>query len=596
MQLKSKYIDHYRFFYRFLGVKIWVGLALKFIVGLLDGLGLALFFPLFKLAETNEIKNTENLGALKYLVDGFELLNIPMNLESILILLSLLFILKGTISFVEGRYRVKLQQLFVTKMRYESIEMLSNLSYLHFLNSDSGRIQSTLSGEVVKVVQAYSSLFGVLQNIVLIIVYVALAMVANVQFAIFVALGGLLTNFFFRFIFKRTQQLSDSLTVEGHRYQGLLIQMIAFFKYLKATDTVSKYKKRLNSSVRNVERFNTRIGILKAFVLALREPLIILVVVAVLYVQVRVFEQSITVMILSLMFFYRALSYLMTLQNNWNAFLAVSGSLKNIKNFSTELMSNREHSGGAKYEGFNHSISINQGVFQFDSQEQPALNNISIKIEKNTTAAFVGLSGSGKTTLINVLSGLLPLNSGEVLIDDIKMSDMDIKSYRHRIGYITQEPIIFNDTLFNNVAFFDEPTEENYSRFWNALEQASLNEFVQQLPNREQAKMGINGLSLSGGQKQRVSIARELYKDIDILIMDEATSALDSETERIVQESVDNLQGSLTILVIAHRLSTIKYVDEVFFMKEGEILDKGSFDELYSSNVEFKRLVDLQKL
>jgi len=210
--------------------------------------------------------------------------------------------------------------------------------------------------------------------------------------------------------------------------------------------------------------------------------------------------------------------------------------------------------------------------------------------------AFVGESGSGKTTLVNVLAGLIQLRSGTLHIDGTNRDELDINTYQRRIGYITQDPVIFSDTIFNNITFWDEPTAENYARFEKAISQASIKDFIEMHPDKENAELANNGVNLSGGQKQRISIARELYKDVDILILDEATSALDSETERSIQENIDSLHGKYTVLIVAHRLSTIKRVDTIVIMNRGAILQKGSFQELLSNSPVFKKMIDLQEL
>src|SRR5690606_9681850 len=160
----------------------------------------------------------------------------------------------------------------------------------------------------------------------------------------------------------------------------------------------------------------------------------------------------------------------------------------------------------------------------------------------------------------------------------------------------TQEPVIFNETIFNNVTFWDTYSPESYQRFEQAIKRASLEEFVHSLPDREHSKLGNNGINLSGGQRQRVSIARELYKDIDILILDEATSALDSETEKAIQEGMEELQGKYTLLMVAHRLSTIKNADRIIVLSKGEIVDEGSFEELIIKSPRFQRMVELQEV
>ena len=220
------------------------------------------------------------------------------------------------------------------------------------------------------------------------------------------------------------------------------------------------------------------------------------------------------------------------------------------------------------------------------------LQDINLSLHRNETLALVGESGSGKTTLMNILSGLLQPTTGQMRVDGQDAAELDISSYQNRIGYITQEAVIFDDTVFNNVTFWAERTDANLQRFWAALEKASIAEFVRTQPDAEDARLGNNGINLSGGQKQRISIARELYKDVDFLFMDEATSALDSETERAIQDNIDQLKGQYTILIIAHRLSTIKNADRVVVLKQGRIDHIGTYEELIAQSVSFKRMVE----
>src|SRR5690606_17764987 len=154
-------------------------------------------------------------------------------------------------------------------------------------------------------------------------------------------------------------------------------------------------------------------------------------------------------------------------------------------------------------------------------------------IPKNTTIALIGESGSGKTTLANLIAGLIEPNKGEMLIDGVRINTLNLNSYRSQIGYISQEPVIFSDDIFNNITFWAERTPENEERFWEVVKLASLEDFIQSQSKQELTLLGDNGILISGGQKQRISIARELYKNAEILIFDEATSALDSETEKV---------------------------------------------------------------
>jgi subfamily B ATP-binding cassette protein MsbA len=190
----------------------------------------------------------------------------------------------------------------------------------------------------------------------------------------------------------------------------------------------------------------------------------------------------------------------------------------------------------------------------------------------------------------------MPLDNGQLFIDGINSRELDLNTFQQRIGYITQDPVVFNDTVFNNVTFWDERTPDNLERFRAALRKAHVDTVIDAMPDGDQTILGANGVNLSGGQKQRISIARELYKQIDILVLDEATSALDSETEKNIQENIDELKGHYTILVVAHRLSTIKDADRIIFMKQGEIEMVDNFDGLLRQSPTFSRMVKLQEL
>jgi ABC-type multidrug transport system fused ATPase/permease subunit len=284
----------------------------------------------------------------------------------------------------------------------------------------------------------------------------------------------------------------------------------------------------------------------------------------------------------------------MQVQMEWNKFLSVSGSLENIQEFSQELASHQETAKPLKFERLQTAISIESAYLKLG--DTSILQDVSLEVRRNETIALVGESGSGKTSFINMLCGLLPPTKGSVKVDGVDLQDLDIMSYQQRIGYITQEPIIFNDTIFNNVTFFAEPNETNRARFREALQRAHLTAFVESCTEREQSLLGNNGINLSGGQKQRIAIARELFKDVDILLMDEATSALDTATEREIKANIDELRGLYTIIIVAHRLSTIRDVDRVVVFNQGRIESIATYEDLLVESPSFKRMVQLQEV
>ena len=592
-KLLKKYFQYFFYFYSHLRYRIFISMVLSLLVGVMDGFGLAMFIPLLQMVDAGSAPpDSSNLGNMSFLVDIFSYLGISMTLGVVLMVIFIFFAMKGGLKFAEGYLRVINEQLFIRKIRTRNIRGLSDFSYNIFVNSDSGRIQNTFSGEVEKVKQAYRYYFMSFQYGIFVAVYIFMAFFANPQFALLVAIGGLLTNLVFRRLHKVTKTLSKKITTDSHSFQGLLIQKVFYFKYLKATGLIHRYADKLIQTNEKIQESNKRAGLISATLSSVREPLIILVVVLVIIVQVKYFSQTIGVIIFSLLLFYRGLVSLMGTQNFWNLFLGVSGSLHNMTQFNQELKAGKEVTGARSYEGFHNDIRFEDVSFVYDDHR--ILNRINLQIPRNQTIAIVGESGSGKTTLINVLTGLLKPNEGRLLIDGSNLQDFNIETFQQHIGYITQEPVIFNDTIFNNVTFWDEPTEANKERFYSALHKASIYDFVMKQPLQGDALLGNNGINVRGGQKQRLSIARELYKEVDFLFMDEATSALDSETEKAIQDNIEQLKGRYTIIIIAHRLSTIKDADRIIILNKGAIQDEGSFDELISKSPTFRKMVELQ--
>ena len=586
---------HLSYFYKHLGYKVFVSFLLSLLVGVLDGFGLTMFFPLLEMVDGKPTDNSGGLGGLTFLIDGIEALGISLNIYSVLVIITVFFLLKGIMKFFEQFYNVTTRQYFVRKLRYENVNKFANYKYEAFVLSDNGRIQNTLTGEVEKVSQAYRNYFMAIQSGVLVFVYIVFAIITNAQFALLVVIGGGLSNLLYKQVYIKTKETSRKITRGGHVFQGLLIQKVAFFKYLKATNQIRKYSQKLRLAIDDIVKSEIRIGFFNSLLAAAREPIVIIVIVAVIMFQVSFFSADMGVIVLSLLFFYRSLTSLVSMQNYWNQYLNVSGALENMQSFMLELSIEQEKHGKHKVDSLNNSINLHNVGFSYSNS--PVLTNISLKINKNETVAFVGESGSGKTTLVNLISGLLTPMGGEIYLDDIPYKEIDVSTLQNKIGYITQEPVIFNDTVFNNITFWAEDTPENKERFWKALNSASIDTFVKNLHKREDSSLGHSGVLVSGGQKQRLSIARELYKnDIEILIMDEATSALDSENEFIIQQNLALLKGRYTILVVAHRLSTIKDADKIVLVDKGAVVEVGTFNELIKSSPRFREMALLQEV
>lgn len=228
-----------------------------------------------------------------------------------------------------------------------------------------------------------------------------------------------------------------------------------------------------------------------------------------------------------------------------------------------------------------------------EGKQELVLNDVSLEIIKGQTIAIVGKSGAGKSTLIDLLPRFQDCSSGDILIDEVSIKDLDINMLRSVVGIVSQESILFNDTIFGNIAF---GKDVNINDVIEAARAANAHDFISKLPKGYYTNIGDRGLNLSGGERQRICIARAILKNPSILLLDEATSALDTESERLVQNSLENLMRGRTTLVIAHRLSTIINADKIIVMDKGQIIEQGTHQELLSQKGAYSDLVKLQTL
>lgn len=240
---------------------------------------------------------------------------------------------------------------------------------------------------------------------------------------------------------------------------------------------------------------------------------------------------------------------------------------------------------------FKKEISVKNLSFSYENADKITLQNINLKIQKGSTVAIVGETGSGKSTFLDLLLGVLQADNGRILLDEIDLKQKT-KSWQQKIGFVPQAIYLLEDSIKANIALGNYPEQVNKDLLMEAIENAELQDFIDELPQGIDTILGEKGLRVSGGQRQRIGIARALYQKPEILIFDEATSALDANTEEKINQSLAKLKGKITTIIVAHRLSTVKNADEIFFFEQGKLINSGNFNELYEKNPKFKKMAD----
>ena len=270
------------------------------------------------------------------------------------------------------------------------------------------------------------------------------------------------------------------------------------------------------------------------------------------------------------------------------AYSSLQESRASLERIDTLLDTEHEKEGSIKIDGFRKSIRFEQVTFTFPGNNAPVLKDINLEIRQGEMLAVVGRSGVGKSTLADLIPKFLLPSSGRLTIDGTDVNDIETSSLREQIGIVSQDVVLFNDTVRENIAFGRQGASD--AEIVEAAKMAYADEFIRELPDKYNTIIGERGMKLSGGQRQRIAIARAILKNPPILILDEATSSLDSVSEEIVQKALDQLMKSRTTIVIAHRLSTIKNVDRILIIEKGRIADMGKHEELLAANPAYREL------
>ena len=387
------------------------------------------------------------------------------------------------------------------------------------------------------------------------------------------------------------QNLSRISAQENGTLTKWLIQSIHGFKYLISTNQMDQLKIYINRSISILTSTQIKSGVAGAFTQSVREPIAVVFIMLIVYVQLFIFNLRLEPILVSIVLFYRALNSTLAVQSAFQTTFQNIGSMELVHE---EFLNQKKH----QIESFKKEILLNNVSFNYENSLE-GINGISIKIPSKSTIAIVGKSGSGKTTLVDLITLTHKNQNGAILIDGVSTNYINKSSWRNQIGYVSQDTIIFDDTIANNITMWkDDANKENIKdKIRKVAQQANILEFIDSLKAGFDTVVGDRGILLSGGQKQRIFIARELFRNPNILILDEATSALDSESEKNIQDSIESLKGKITVIIIAHRLSTIKKVDNIYLLDKGKIIEKGSYEYLKNdNNSKFNEIVELQLL
>ena len=572
---------------RLIGNRIYILIALVSIVGFVEGAGVTLFFPILQ----SGFGDDKLSKAMKFVFDVFHL---EFSFALILALISVFFILRSIFLIFYTKYFGGLSANLLISLRRRVLKKIFTADYIYILKKEIGYMSNAINREISCVVEAFDTFAYVFNYTIYALVYLLLCLLLNAQLTFLVLIISPLLIIFMKRINQLTSEASKDLSFAYSSLQSILIQALSKFKYLKSTFSSGKISDIVDKENKKVGFLCFRMMFFNSLTKYVFEPVFILIIVGFLFYHVVLMKRSVNEIIFLTFLFLQIGRQFISAQSSYRRFMSSIGSIETLNNFEKELDENKEE---LNLDGvspdFDNEIAFRDVTVIFPKGKK-ALDNVNIKIRAKSVVAFVGHSGSGKSTIANMLTGMIKPTGGKIFFGDSSYDRLNLKALREKIGYVTQEDIIFNASIKDNISLWDESCDKD--RLKKIIEVAHITNFVNELPEKQDSMLGDNGLDISGGQRQRITIARELYKDAKLLILDEATSALDSESENQIYEKLKEFKGNKTMVVIAHRLSTIKNADYVYVMDEGRVVEEGTYEDLHRRRGEFTKMVEAQKL
>jgi subfamily B ATP-binding cassette protein MsbA len=554
---------------------------------------------IFKIDSTMPSVQTKSLGRFN---NFFELLvknHSPLYALAIICSLMVLSILlKNLFVYLSIYIATPMRSKILSDFRLRLYSKILQLPVSFFTEQKKGDLMSRMIGDIGEVQNSvFTALEGLIKDPLIILSFLISMIILSPQLSLFLLIFLPVTGLIIGRISKRLKKQSNAYSAANGENLSHVEETLGSIKVIKAFTAETMMLQKFSIGNDKMFLMLNKMTLRRDLASPLTEVLGVTVLCAILYIGGRfVFSTGNHLTGGDLMAFILLFAMIINPAKNLSTTISNlqkgMGAAERIEDILNAPLQVEEKPDAIALTGFNNRIEFKNVSFNYD--EKPVLKNISFVIEKGKTIALVGSSGAGKSTVADLIPRFHDVAEGEILIDGVNIKDFTIHSLRKQMSIVTQEAILFNDTIASNIALgnMDATPEE----IQEAAAIANAHKFIIQKEEGYNTNIGDRGMKLSGGERQRVTIARAVLQNPPILILDEATSALDTESERLVQDAIVNLMQDRTSLVIAHRLSTIRNADEIIVLQKGEIIERGTHDILLAQNGFYTRLVKMQEI
>ncbi len=551
--------------------------ALGMLSGLSGGLGVGAVIPLFGLAAGGLGLAGEDNSISLIIKSFFDFLHLPFDLPFLVAFIAALFVVKGVIGFLTKYINDKTAAEYERTLRADLFDKTMHAGWPYLINQKLGHVERVIMNDIFISSRVVVHLSTMILSFTTLMMYAIVALNISAPVTLLTMfLGGALV-LIFKPLFAKTKQVNRVLADTEKLTAHLVSESVLGAKIVKASAVEDKILKKSHDYFDQLKKARLKTALYIYSVGSAFEPIGFIFVAVLFAFYFRSSHFNLIAFGAVVYLIQKMFAYVQAIHGSIHRVSEMSPYLQTVLDFRTLARDNREEDEGLSKFVFREKLEFKEVGFSYD-QKAPIVSGVSFTVKKGEMIGLVGVSGAGKTTIADLLLRLFYPQFGEVLMDGRPITEFDLLSWRRNIGYVSQDVFLLNDTIKNNIKFYDEQiTQEEVMK---AAKAANIYDFIQKLPQGFETNIGERGLRLSGGQRQRIALARTLARQPEILILDEATSSLDTQSESAIQKAIENLKGKMTVLAIAHRLSTVVKSDQLLVLEGGKIVESGAPDIL----------------
>ncbi|MDD5016376.1 MAG: ABC transporter ATP-binding protein [Atribacterota bacterium] len=550
--------------------------GLGFLSGILGGVGIGAVVPLFSFISNQGGATNDHISAIFKGVFAF--FGIEFSLPLIVVMLIAVFIFKAIFLYIASLISARATTEYEAETRNELFKHTMRANWPYLIDRKIGHLSQMIAEDVDVSANLLTSIGLIILFLTSLITYAVVAIGISPYITLATILIGIIIFFVLKPLFYKIRVLSNKAALMAKEVSHHVNQHLIGAKTVKSmaveekiVDEGGSYFRELAKSKLNRSKYT---NVLSTFL----EPLTLAVIIPIFLFSYKSPSFNIASFAAILYLVEKMFSFMQSMQIRIGQINQNIPHLVAVVNYQTEARKYRERSDGGDDFRFKSLLKFEDVRFYYGDAKEKILDGLNFTVRKGETVGLIGHSGSGKTTIADLILRLFNPQGGKITVDGVNISDINLEKWRKNIGYVSQDLFLLNDTIANNIRFYDDGV--SYDDIIKAVKLANIYEFIMQQPKAFNALVGERGLKLSAGQRQRIILARVIARKPEILILDEATSALDNESEVSIQRALESLRGKVTMLIVAHRLSTLMNSDKLMVLDGGKIIEEGSPQQL----------------